>query len=147
MTTDKTLPRFTSARTIRPDELHRLGISGHYIDGKNGKRYELSGPEASTIWYMAGLETADQQFDFFCLAILRHHTDALRHKDATECSLLWQGLRETFGESPWYGQAKYVMPYDDFPYKIIDYDTGSFSMSEAKRLYQDVCSSTYVLYR
>ena len=144
---DHALPKFTSVRTLRPDEPHWFGISGHYIDGKNGKQYELTSPEASTIRYMARLESAKLQFDFFCLAILRHHAYILRRKDATECSILWQELRDTFDESPWYGQAKYIMPYDDFSYKVVDYETGSFDMSEAERLYRDVCKSFYVLYR
>lgn len=150
MVTSNDFPKFTSVRTPHPDEAHRIDISGHYIDGRNGKTYHLSSPEATTVRFMVELETAKQQFDFFCLALLRQHivghVMAQYFRETTECGVLWQKLREVFPESPWYGNARYVMPCDTFPYDIFDYNTGTFNMSEARRLYRDVCANYYVLY-
>ena len=143
------LPRFTSVRYIRPDEPHWFDCKGHYISVKNGEQHQMSGPEVDTVRYMAGLEPAAQQFDFICMAILRHHSGVIytmRLMNETECGRLWQKLIKKFDEVPWYGDARYVMPYDDFNYKIIDYDAGTFDRTEAERLYRDVCKSAYVLY-
>ncbi|QQR51286.1 hypothetical protein IPF89_00360 [Candidatus Saccharibacteria bacterium] len=82
------LPRFTSVRYIRPDEPHWFDSKGHYISGKNGEQHQMSGPEVDTVRYMAGLEPAAQQFDFICMAILRHHSGVIytmRLMNETEC--------------------------------------------------------------